>query len=251
MAEFNWVCPTCKMLQTVGENRCDTISQQHNVGVSKHDTYHIVETKVVCCSNPKCKDVYFYGSLFASNHTFGNRGPAVFVRKISSINSEPEHAINIQPDCIPEVIREDYYEACKILHLSPKASATLTRRCLQGMIRDFCKISKPTLYAEIDSLKKLYEDDSAPKGVTDETVEAIDHVRTIGNIGAHMEKDISHIVEIDPGEAEALITLVELLFEEWYVARNKRGEKLARIKSIAAKKAEDKKQSPAKEEGAE
>jgi hypothetical protein len=46
------------------------------------------------------------------------------------------------PDYIPEQIKDDYYEACSILNLSPKASATLARRCLQGMIRDFWGITK-------------------------------------------------------------------------------------------------------------
>jgi len=34
------------------------------------------------------------------------------------------------------------------------------------------------------------------------TWEAIDAVRKLGNIGAHMEKDINVIVDVDPEEAE-------------------------------------------------
>lgn len=41
------------------------------------------------------------------------------------------------PDFVPAAIRADYEEACLIVDLSPKASATLSRRALQGMIRDF------------------------------------------------------------------------------------------------------------------
>jgi len=111
------------------------------------------------------------------------------------------------------------------------------------MIRDFAGISKPTLYAEIDALRKSLSDGSAPQGVTDESVEAIDHVRKVGNIGAHMEADISHIVDVDSGEAEALISLVEMLFDEWYVARQRRRERLASIESIALSKDEAKKPS--------
>jgi hypothetical protein len=33
-------------------------------------------------------------------------------------------------------------------------------------------------------------------------VDAIDHVRKIGNIGAHMEADINVIVEVEPKEAQ-------------------------------------------------
>ncbi len=57
-------------------------------------------------------------------------------------------------------------------------------------------------------------------------------MRKIGNYGAHMEKDIDVIVEIEPGEAAALIELFELLFKEWYVARETRQARLAAIQGI-------------------
>ena len=46
----------------------------------------------------------------------------------------------------------------------------------------------------------------------------------MGNIGAHMEKDVNLIVDIDPGEAQKLIKLLELLFKDWYVAQHDREE---------------------------
>ena len=73
------------------------------------------------------------------------------------------------------------------------------------------------------------------------SVDAIDHVRGIGNIGAHMEADINVIVDVDPDEAQVLIELVEALFEEWYVAAEARKKRLDQIKSIAATKADEKK----------
>lgn len=104
------------------------------------------------------------------------------------------------------------------------------------MIRDFCGITKPRLIDEIKELRKRVEDGSAPKGVEAEAVEAIDAIRSVGNIGAHMESDISLIVDVDPGEAQALIELVEMLFDEWYVARHVREGRLARVKAIAVEK---------------
>ena len=56
-----------------------------------------------------------------------------------------------------------------------------------------------------------------------------------------MEKDIDVIVDVDPGEAQALLDLIEMLFEEWYIARNTRQEKLAKLKTIADEKAAAKK----------
>tara|TARA_Y100000780_G_C13578217_1_gene375656 strand:- start:201 stop:824 length:624 start_codon:yes stop_codon:yes gene_type:complete len=150
----------------------------------------------------------------------------------------PESKAKRQPEYIPLALREDYVEACKIRDLSPKAAATLARRCLQGMIRDFCDIRKRTLFDEIKKLREKIDEGNAPKGVSAETMDAIDAVKAIGNIGAHMEKEIDLIVEVDPGEAQSLIELIEMLFDEWYIARHERQERLTRIKSIAAEKAE-------------
>jgi hypothetical protein len=140
-----------------------------------------------------------------------------------------------QPDYIPTPLVEDYYEACAIRELSAKASATLARRCLQGMIRDFCKIAKNTLDAEIKELRTRVEQDKAPPGVTPESVEAIDQVRSIGNIGAHMEKDINLIIEVDPGEAEALTcsawdTTTIKNMQTW---KNRRSQVISRTGSTA------------------
>jgi hypothetical protein len=38
----------------------------------------------------------------------------------------------VYADYIPEVLIKDYGEASGIIQLRPKASATLSRRCLQG-----------------------------------------------------------------------------------------------------------------------
>jgi hypothetical protein len=107
------------------------------------------------------------------------------------------------------------------------------------MIRDFCGISKSRLIDEIKELKQLVEGGGGPKGVELETIEAIDAVRDIGNIGAHMERDINVIVEVDAGEAQALIELIEMLFQDWYVARHKRAQRLANVKLIADQKKEE------------
>lgn len=114
------------------------------------------------------------------------------------------------PDYVPASIRNDYEEACAIVNLSPKASATLSRRCLQGMIRDFWKVSKPRLVDEIDAIKDK---------VSPTQWKVIDGVRRLGNIGAHMEKDINLIVDIEPDEAIKLLKLIEILIEQWYINR--------------------------------
>lgn len=53
-----------------------------------------------------------------------------------------------------------------------------------------------------------------------------------------MEKDIGVIVDVEPGEAEQLIWLIETLVEDWYVARAERKKKLEELAPIAAGKKE-------------
>jgi hypothetical protein len=141
----------------------------------------------------------------------------------------PAANIQVLPDYVPEAIVGDYKEACLIAQLSPKASATLARRCLQGMIRDFWKVNPGRLVDEI----KAIEDK-----IDKEAWDAIDGVRKVGNIGAHMEADINLIVDVDPEEAQLLISLIETLVEEWYVARHDRQSRFNQLKAIAAAKAQ-------------
>jgi len=148
------------------------------------------------------------------------------------IPSNQKDRAKAYPGYIPQPILNDYQEACSIADLSPKASATLARRCLQGMIRDFWGVSGKSLHHEILAI----EDKVDPV-----VWEAILDVKSIGNIGAHMEKDINLIVDVSAEEADLLIEMIEMLLDDWYVARHEKQQKLQRIKEVAAEKAEARK----------
>jgi hypothetical protein len=150
-----------------------------------------------------------------------------------------------QPPYIPSAIVSDYHEACLIKDLSPKASAALARRAVQGIIRDFAGISRNTLALEIAELKKRVEERTADPGITMEIVDAIDNIRSVGNIGAHMEKDVNLIIDVEPDEAALIIELIEDMFEDLYVARHERQKRAARMKRVTAEKAAAKKAGPA------
>jgi hypothetical protein len=81
------------------------------------------------------------------------------------------------------------------------------------MIRDYHGISKARLIDEIEAIKSC---------VDPLTWRAIDGVRSIGNIGAHMERDINVVVDVDPEEARLLLGLIETLVDDWYIARHER-----------------------------
>ena len=137
------------------------------------------------------------------------------------------------PDYIPQSIRVDYEEACKIVNLSPKASATLSRRCLQGMIRD---------YWEVSGNKTLVEEMNAIQDKIDPQVKhVLTGVRQPGNIGAHMENDINLIVDIDPNEANQLIKLIEYLMGQWYIKRYDTEELMQSILNINDNKQQQRK----------
>lgn len=167
----------------------------------------------IVCPNSECKKTIIFLYL-----EYGYSGLKFFNKMIY-----PDKKIKQYPDYIPEQIREDYEEACKIVELSPKASATLARRCLQGIIRDFYDITKPRLCDEVNAIQEK---------VDAELFDAINAVRMIGNIGAHMEKDVNLVVDIEPEEAQQLINLIELLFEETYIRREDRKKRLQAIKQI-------------------
>jgi hypothetical protein len=131
------------------------------------------------------------------------------------------------PDYVPSAVVSDYNEACLIATLSPKASATLSRRALQGMIRDFWKAKPGRLVDEIAQIK----DQVGP-----DVWGGIEAVRKVGNIGAHMEADINLIVDVEPSEAKLLIGLIELLVREWYVARYERQRRLEELKRLGDQK---------------
>jgi hypothetical protein len=236
MSEFNWHCPYCNSKQTVSRGKYSSYNGRFWLGETS-DGPNGFTISAIGCSNPTCKKTtvnILYGSISTYSDGKFYQFTAVELEK----RLIPEMAGKPQPDFIPIAIRQDYYEACQIRDLSPKASATLARRCLQGVIRDFCGISKNRLIDEISALREAVDGGQAPQGVTADTVDAIDHVREIGNIGAHMEKDINVIVDVEPHEAMYLIELIESLFDEWYVARERRSQRFKVLGEIAeAKKA--------------
>lgn len=239
---MNWTCPYCDRDQVVTDKNFGAFTRRLYQDASPLGKLAF-RTFAITCANASCKRLSLRMHLCEWKDE-GPNGRDVLGEVHHEWNLLPKSQGKPQPGYIPRQIREDYEEACNIRDLSPKASATLSRRCLQGMIRDFCKISKARLVDEIDELRRQAEAGIAVPGVLVDTVSAIDAVRSIGNIGAHMERDIDVIVEIDPGEAQTLIALIELLFREWYVARHQRQDRLAALAKLAGVKKLERKAAP-------
>jgi len=225
-----WTCPFCQRPQVLTNHNYKTAWSPLYVTRNKLGDFGAYVTAIACL-NEDCLEVTF--SVALCNRIDEDR---IKGESIKMWDLLPESAAKPQPAFIPIAVRNDYIEACRIRELSAKASATLARRCLQGMIRDFTGIAKNRLIDEINALRKAVDDGSAPPGISGGDIDAIDGVRKIGNIGAHMEKDVDLIVDVEAGEAQILIDLIEMLFEEWYVARHERQERLARVAALSAEK---------------
>jgi Domain of unknown function (DUF4145) len=233
---MNWTCPFCQRPQLVSKANISINTHIIRVGYEDDADRSAFRSIAIACLDEKCRKM----TLTATLHGRDDDDPIdISAEALQEWRLLPESFAKPQPDSVPAVLVNDYVEACRIRDLSPKASATLARRCLQGMIRDFCGISKATLFKEIESLREQLDGGTAAKGVTHESVDAIDAVRSVGNIGAHMEKEVDLIIEIEPGEAQMLIELIEMLFEEWYVERDRRTKRLAEIVALSAQKAND------------
>ncbi len=141
---------------------------------------------------------------------------------------DPEKKIVFPPQGYREVSLEvedlyalDFKEASAILSISPKASAMLSRRCLQNILRNKAGIKRGNLKSEIEEFKEKTE---VPSYIRD----SIDIIRCVGNAGAHPNYDDGGIVEVNEGDADYLLELLEDLFDFYFV-------KPARAKKIKNK----------------
>lgn len=225
---MSWICPHCNHAVAL---RSDDIAFR-DFDLTSSEGYRRYKTKGIQCPNPDCDKV----SVYFEVHTLRDVGQytmeAETVINQLVIPSTKGDGVKEYPDYIPTGILQDYREACAISDLSPKASATLARRCLQGMIRDFWQVKPDTLYNEIQSIKDEISSDMW--GV-------IDGVRKVGNIGAHMEKDINLIIDVNPEEATLLINMIEMLLDDWYVARFEKQQRIDKMKQLAVDKTQAKK----------
>ncbi len=228
---FSWTCPYCNRAATItGENFSSNLSTFND---GNKDGALGIRWRATTCPNPQCREYELSAALHKVEYT--GSGPAQKNPPLMQWQLRPRSNAKPFPSYVPLGIIADYEEACQIRDLSPKAAATLARRCLQGAIRDYWGIRRDRLIDEINDLKGR---------VDGSTWQAIDAVRSIGNIGAHMEKDIDVIVDVDPNEAQLLLGLIEILLKEWYVARHEREEHLQSIIALAGVKKAERKGQP-------
>ena len=149
-------------------------------------------------------------------------GSRIFDRK--RIYPIATRQIHVDP-VVPELLRNDYVEAIGVLDISPKASAALSRRILQSVLKEQGYVSRD-LSKQVDAV--LNESDSSrllPLYVRSQ----VDAIRNFGNFSAHqqMNKITSEIIDVEPEEAEWCLEIVSALFEHYYARLAAEANRLA------------------------
>lgn len=137
---------------------------------------------------------------------------------------------------VPPEVREqapqvaaDFQEAAVVFSKSRKASAALSRRCLQSVLREKGGTKSRELAGQIKEVLSHLPSELALN---------LDAIRQIGNFAAHPIKSqrTGEIVQVEEGEAEWLLDVLEELFDYYYVGparaaarRQQLNDKLAEI----------------------
>jgi hypothetical protein len=103
-------------------------------------------------------------------------------------------------------------EAGLILADTPRASAVLSRRCLQQLLRNEAKAPPGTLFSEIEWALANADLPSRAK-------RSLHTLREIGNMAAHPNKgtDSDEYLEVEPGEADWTLDVLDDLFDHYFV----------------------------------
>lgn len=134
-----------------------------------------------------------------------------YVSSISNVYPKSICRNPLTPE-VPKDLSEDYNEACLVLADSPKASAALSRRCLQHLLRKYARVKPSDLGKEI---QEVLDGNVLPSHLS----ESLDAIRNIGNFAAHPMKSTcsGEILDVEPAEAEWTLDVLESLFDFYFV----------------------------------
>lgn len=205
-------CPHCRVAFNSDVDRY-YLGEEHDGGVDGH-----LGIEVTTC--PECQKhvVWLKFGKTAMRYLGNEIGDITWERLVHPKGTTRAPA----PKEVPTAIASDYAEACLVIADSPKASAALSRRCLQQLLRDAANATQKDLNDQINAVL-------AKGGLPTHITENIDGVRTIGNFAAHPIKSTTtgEIVDVENGEGEWNLDVLESLFDFYYVqpaavARRKR-----------------------------
>jgi Domain of unknown function (DUF4145) len=160
-----------------------------------------------------CREYIFQIGFLANNKAFMIRPQDYLAHADLSYFVYPKTAQRPPPpQGVPGDVLADYLEACLVLNDSSKASAALSRRCLQTFLRTVVQVEASELR---DEIQVVIDSNILPSYIA----ENLNVVREIGNFAAHpnKSKQTGVIVEVEPGEAEWNLDVLESLFDFFFV----------------------------------
>ena len=212
-------CPHCLENFYVGERTTWGYGGPSEKGImhlgSDPDGHWWIET--VQCPNPACGRV-----VLSIINCEGTQRDPKYPQSSFLMPAGDERIVHVRPKAtnrppipveVPDDFAEDYREACLVLADSPKASAALSRRCLQHILREKAGVKNMNDLAK--AIQEVLDNPAVPPDVST----TLDMVRNIGNFSAHPNKSLrtGEIVDVEPMEAEWCLDTIEILFDFYFV----------------------------------
>ncbi len=165
--------------------------------------YRVISTHSQC---PECLKFVIAIKEFAVNPVTGGGATLLHSCTVWPVVTGREP---VAPE-VPPHVAQDYDEAAQVLAISAKASAALSRRCLQVVLREAAGTKSKDLADQIQEVMP-----TLPTRIA----ENLDAVRNIGNFAAHPIKSqaTGTIVDVELGEAEWNLDVLDGLFDHYYV----------------------------------
>tara|TARA_R100001224_G_scaffold90803_1_gene59988 strand:- start:227 stop:877 length:651 start_codon:yes stop_codon:yes gene_type:complete len=198
--------------------------EQNFIG-SAYDTDHNLRYDFEKYDCPECLRANIFMIIF----TLGGMTGDIELRR--RIIEPPNSTHQELPVDVPEHFRTDFSEASQVLDISPKASAALSRRLLEGILIENGAPSNKNLFQQID--------DAISDGMPSYIAEQLDYIRQIGKFAAHSKSNRAsgEVIDVDYEEAEAVLSIIDLLCDHYYVmpAKAKRRQQQLETKLAAAR----------------
>ncbi|MGI0011321.1 MAG: DUF4145 domain-containing protein [Nitrosopumilaceae archaeon] len=133
-------------------------------------------------------------------------------KPLESYMVQPRGASRPLPSEVPDKYSIPFHKAVEVLSISAEASAAISRKCLQNLLREEAKV-KPRNLA--DEIQEVIDSNVLPSDLA----ESIDAIRNIGKFASHPIKSTNtgELVDVEEGEAEWTLDVLEDLFDYYLV----------------------------------
>jgi len=189
-----------------------TVQGKNGEGIQLPDT--VVQIDWMRCANASC------GQLVVRAHASKRfRGQPLPEDLTQTWFVYPRRSARPIDPLVPQELKAEYLEAAELLEISPKMSAVLSRKLVFDLLERYAGIAEYTLKGGLD---KFIEDTAHPIRVR----ENLQHLREIGDFGAHTKKDgVGQIIDVSREDAEWTLDLLDRLFD-YFVIEPERDKKL-------------------------